>query len=423
MARANRYLSILVLTLVILLATACGLNIGDALGGSRPPTPVPMEIGIAQMDEFEMEVLDTSPIQVNVIARGMLPDTCTQIGDALQSRRGSDLFVVVQTARPEKAVCPQTATPYEHLVSLEIIDLPAGIYVVDVNGHKKTLALQRDNLEDPATASIGGRVWDDLCTVSGGEGEPSAGPSAGCVPQPDGSYIANGLAEPEEPGVGGVTVDLGSGPCPAADLATVATNGEGNFTFNSLTAGTYCVTVNALSEQNSAALIPGQWTYPPAADGQMTVAIAAAEANHTVNFGWDRQFLPAGTAEGTPAAPEACTDAANYVADVTVPDDTRFRPGASFTKTWRLRNAGTCVWDGSYAIILTDGEAMGTSGHVPLTGTVQPGEEVEVSADLVAPAAPGTYRGNWMLRNASGSVFGLGAAGANPFWVQIVVAN
>ena len=33
-------------------------------------------------------------------------------------------------------------------------------------------------------------------------------------------------------------------------------------------------------------------------------------------------------------------DWAGFIADVTVPDGTAFSPGATFTKTWRLKNIG-----------------------------------------------------------------------------------
>lgn len=42
----------------------------------------------------------------------------------------------------------------------------------------------------------------------------------------------------------------------------------------------------------------------------------------------------------TPTTP--CVPDADWVADVTAPDNTVFAPGTAFTKTWRVRNAGAC---------------------------------------------------------------------------------
>jgi Ig-like domain from next to BRCA1 gene len=129
------------------------------------------------------------------------------------------------------------------------------------------------------------------------------------------------------------------------------------------------------------------------------------------------QSKPTDTAAptNTPGA-QGCVDGAQYVADVTVPDDTVFAPGATFTKTWRLKNTGTCTWVGSYAYAFVGGEAMGGPPSVSVTGNVAPGSQYDVSVNLKAPATPGTYKGTWQMRNSGGALFG-----TKPF-VQIVVA-
>jgi len=48
-------------------------------------------------------------------------------------------------------------------------------------------------------------------------------------------------------------------------------------------------------------------------------------------------------APATQPPPAGC-DRAQFISDVTVPDGTTFAPGATFTKTWRLKNSGTCTW-------------------------------------------------------------------------------
>ncbi len=112
---------------------------------------------------------------------------------------------------------------------------------------------------------------------------------------------------------------------------------------------------------------------------------------------------------------------AQFVNDVTIPDNTELQPGQSFTKTWRLKNIGSCAWTTAYSLVFLDGDAMGGSS-VPLPKNVQPGENVDVSVNLVAPTTVGTYKGNWMLRNADGR-FGIGVNADKPFWVQIKVVQ
>jgi hypothetical protein len=109
------------------------------------------------------------------------------------------------------------------------------------------------------------------------------------------------------------------------------------------------------------------------------------------------------------------------VTDVTIPDDTYVPAGDTFTKIWRLRNAGTCTWSPEYALVFDSGNIMGGPPSVPLSANVPPGSTVDLEVDLTAPAADGTHKGNWKLRNADGLLFGIGANASKAFWVQIVV--
>ena len=112
---------------------------------------------------------------------------------------------------------------------------------------------------------------------------------------------------------------------------------------------------------------------------------------------------------------------AQFVSDVTISDNTTVQPGQSFTKTWRLVNSGACPWPPDTQLVYVDGAAMqGLSA--PLGHAVEPGQTEDISVQLTAPADPGTYRGLWMLANATGR-FGLGATGGDPFWVQVQVQS
>jgi hypothetical protein len=96
-------------------------------------------------------------------------------------------------------------------------------------------------------------------------------------------------------------------------------------------------------------------------------------------------------------------------------------PNQQFTKVWRLQNTGKCTWTKSYAVVYFSGEQMSAPASVPLAGDVAPGQTVDLSVDMVAPASPGTYQGNWKLRNAGNVLFGIGPNGSAPFWVRILV--
>jgi hypothetical protein len=116
-------------------------------------------------------------------------------------------------------------------------------------------------------------------------------------------------------------------------------------------------------------------------------------------------------------------DWAGFVRDVTIPDGTVLSPGATFTKTWRLENKGTCTWTRQYSLVYSGGNQLGASNTVPLSISIEPGQSVDVSIEMVAPSTPGSYISYWMLSNASGKVFGLGEQANGVLWVNIQVAN
>jgi hypothetical protein len=63
------------------------------------------------------------------------------------------------------------------------------------------------------------------------------------------------------------------------------------------------------------------------------------------------------------------------------------------------------------------------SSEAALTANVNPGQTVDISVTLTAPSVEGTYQGYWMLRNASGTYFGLGGTAKSAFYVDIKVVG
>ena len=124
----------------------------------------------------------------------------------------------------------------------------------------------------------------------------------------------------------------------------------------------------------------------------------------------------------SPVSAATC-DWAQFVADVTVPDGTKYDPGATFTKTWRLRNIGTCTWTTGYTMVFDSGEKMGTTTSVPLPNSVAPGQTVDVSVNMTAPGTAGHYIGYWKFKNASGTLFGIGFNAMKSWWVEINVTG
>jgi hypothetical protein len=167
---------------------------------------------------------------------------------------------------------------------------------------------------------------------------------------------------------------------------------------------------------------------PAVSDREASITAAALTAARTVTTVVPSPTLrptPAATATVSPTGPATrtatrpvivgplCDDAA-YVSDVTIPDGTVIDPGDEFTKTWRMKNTGTCEWTTEYAIAFVSGNAM-DGQTTALEVSVEAGEEVDISVKMAGPETPGTYTGYWRLKNASGAYFG------ELIFVQIVV--
>jgi hypothetical protein len=114
---------------------------------------------------------------------------------------------------------------------------------------------------------------------------------------------------------------------------------------------------------------------------------------------------------------------ASFVTDVTYPDNTHVPPGQVFIKTWRIRNSGSCAWNSNYSLVFDHQDRIGVSAGYsqPLTtGSINPGQDVDLSVNLTAPLDPGTYTGYWRLRDPGGVLFGITPSGGT-FLVKIIV--
>lgn len=102
-------------------------------------------IGLASVDVIDILILESFPVQINVIASGNLSDPCTEISEVLQEKEGNTFFITIKTYR-SPGFCMQVLAPFEEIIPLEVYGLPAGTYTVDVNGVQATFDLEVDNI-------------------------------------------------------------------------------------------------------------------------------------------------------------------------------------------------------------------------------------------------------------------------------------
>jgi hypothetical protein len=124
--------------------------------------------------------------------------------------------------------------------------------------------------------------------------------------------------------------------------------------------------------------------------------------------------LPAGTT--AVAGATASCYGLSFVSDVTIPDNTPVTAGQAFTKTWKVKNAGSCAWDAGFKFAFTGGEQMGGAAYT-LPSAVAAGAVTDISVAMTAPSKTGTLRGNWRMSTAAGQFFG------DEVYVQVVVGG
>jgi hypothetical protein len=172
-------------------------------------------------------------------------------------------------------------------------------------------------------------------------------------------------------------------PEPTPDVAAVRTSAASTVVSQfTLTAAVFTPTLPSLPTETSAPDATATATVPPVA--QVTNAEGTTIALCD-KYAWDVSTV-----------------------DVNIPDNTVMTPGQDFTKTWLIKNTGTCAWGEGYKLVYSysnpPDETMSGEAQ-PLTAAIAPGQEVEVSVNFTAPTLPGTYTVYWTMQNAQGISF------------------
>jgi len=118
-----------------------------------------------------------------------------------------------------------------------------------------------------------------------------------------------------------------------------------------------------------------------------------------------------------------CVDELKFVADITIPDKTTVLAGKPFTKTWKIKNNGTCTWTDSYKLVFSKGDQMTDKKEINLPeGTiVLPDDTIEISVYMTAPKEKGSYASFWLMKSPDQKLFGAGTNRDQAIWVKVEV--
>lgn len=131
-------------------------------GDVVPPGPGVDTTGLAHVEAVEVLLLESFPLQVQVVARGNLPDGCTQIDEVTELLEGNTFRVEIRTIRPADAICTAVIVPFQQVIPLDVYGLPAGAYKVLVNGQPAAFEFSQDNILMEEPVKVGVAMVDSL---------------------------------------------------------------------------------------------------------------------------------------------------------------------------------------------------------------------------------------------------------------------
>jgi inhibitor of cysteine peptidase len=110
--------------------------------------------GTAKVKSIQIVTLESFPVQIQVIAKGYLPDGCTKIDEIKNESEGNAFNITISTKRPKGALCTQAIKSFTETIPLEVRGLKAGNYTVNVNGVTGSFELPVDNVPEDASGSM-----------------------------------------------------------------------------------------------------------------------------------------------------------------------------------------------------------------------------------------------------------------------------
>lgn len=129
--------------MILLLIALVGVS--ACISGSSP-SGSQLIIQLALIEKVEIAILESFPLQVHVHIQGILDSSCTTLHQITQRREENIFYIEITTERPAGILCADVVTRFERNVALDVYGLPAGTYIVDVNGVRDGFTFNVDNV-------------------------------------------------------------------------------------------------------------------------------------------------------------------------------------------------------------------------------------------------------------------------------------
>ncbi|NJK62053.1 MAG: hypothetical protein HC921_04610 [Synechococcaceae cyanobacterium SM2_3_1] len=97
------------------------------------PLPPPIDVIPADVEDIEVEILESFPPRVRVVARGFLPNPCYRLGTPRIRQVRNRIRVYLPAITRTDLICTQVLVEFEETIPLGTFT-ERGIYNVNVNG-------------------------------------------------------------------------------------------------------------------------------------------------------------------------------------------------------------------------------------------------------------------------------------------------
>lgn len=148
--------------LIMFLLTSCTFP-----GGTPEPANPDQDWAESQVyiNQVEIVIMESMPVQVVVQVSGDLPDGCSEMQEPQVVHQDNVFLVTLTALRPTDLDCTEALEPFTVQVPLDVLGLPAGDYIVDVNGTTRTFNLAVDNVPqgegDGGPPPVSGTAFDE----------------------------------------------------------------------------------------------------------------------------------------------------------------------------------------------------------------------------------------------------------------------
>lgn len=311
-------------------------------------------------------------------------------------------------------------------------DKSSGFYILEVGSLRYPFTIRNSRIEaagessvsknDPGeerptgSGKISGRVWHDACQNDAVEAKSLTG----CIRLgTDSTLVSNGRLDEGEEGISQLLISLYEASCESQPRAQVVSDRAGDFVFDGLPAGTYCVEIDSEGTHNRVILQPGRWRRPAVETLSAVQTVTIKESEElSLLFGWDYSRLP------RQSAAEICQNKGWVTQEGLLPAGAQVTAGERAVKSWKIENIGTCSWTAAYKLAPLDANGVvNIEAAVPIEAVIPSGESAQLAVELTVPTQLGRWRQRWVLLDDKNNPFGVGLAEERPLTLDLTVVS